>query len=271
MTAPPAPHVQVSGLSVSLGSRRVLTNLSCALERGTFVGLIGPNGSGKSTLLKAIMGLLQSTGSIRLDGEDLLAIPHKLRAQRIAYLAQDSEVVWPIAVEDLVMLGRSPHRSGFAPPQAADVEAVDRAIREMDLEALRKRSARELSGGERARALISRVLAQDTPVVLADEPTAGLDPEHQIALMEVFRRMARQGRTVLASLHDLALAAQWCDHLLLLDQGRIVAAGTPEEVLTPDTLASVYRVRAHFGKSDAGPLVVPIARLKTIKDTGASQ
>jgi len=130
----------------------------------------------------------------------------------------------------------------------------------MDLEDFRHRSARALSGGERARVLIARALAQETPMLLADEPTAGLDPAHQIALMATFRDMAKQGRSVLTSLHDLALAAQWCDRLLLLDQGGIAAAGAPRDVLTPDNLKRVYGVTAYFGDSEHGPIIVPVAR-----------
>jgi iron complex transport system ATP-binding protein len=130
----------------------------------------------------------------------------------------------------------------------------------MDLEDFRHRSARALSGGERARVLIARALAQETPILLADEPTAGLDPAHQIGLMGTFRDMARSGRSVLTSMHDLALAAQWCDRLLLLDAGRIAAAGDPRQVLTTENLARVYGVTAYFGDSEQGPVIVPVAK-----------
>lgn len=255
------PHLNVTNLSVAFGQRQIISDLSCTIARGSFVGLIGPNGSGKSTLLKAAMGLITATGRVALDGDDFVAMPVRERAKRVAYLPQDGEVVWPLAVEDLVMLGRAPHRTGFAAPTDVDRMAVETALATMDLMTLRRRSARELSGGERARVLIARALAQDTPVLIADEPTAGLDPSHQIALMETFRSKTREGRTVIASLHDLALAAQWCDQLILLNNGGIVATGPPAEVLTADVLASVYGVEAHFGQSRLGPVVVPIARV----------
>ena len=261
MTTTGAQVLELSNLSVSLGGRTVVDGLSCSLESGSFVGLIGPNGSGKSTLLKAVMGLLPCVGQVMLNGENFLDRPPKERAQLVAYLPQDGQVVWPIAVEDLVMLGRAPHRSGFSPPTDADNNAVESALAAMDMGKLRRRSARELSGGEKARALIARTLAQDTAVLIADEPTAGLDPYHQIALMEIFCAKAREGRTVLASLHDLALAAQWCDQLILINDGAIVAAGTPEAVLTADVLASVYGVEAYFGQSRQGLVVAPIARV----------
>ncbi len=255
------PFLDISGLSVRLGRRQVIDGLSCAIGRGELVGLIGPNGSGKTTLLRAIMGLVACGGTIRLGGADLRAMPETARAKLLAYLPQDGEVVWPMAVADLVMLGRAPHRSGFAPPSPADKAAVERALAAMDLTGFETRFARELSGGERARVLIARALAQDTPVLVADEPTAGLDPSHQIALMETFRAMAQQGRTVLASLHELAIAAQWCDRLVLLDRGRIAAMGAPSDVLTEQTLSAVYGIEAFFGASRAGPVIVPIARI----------
>jgi iron complex transport system ATP-binding protein len=256
----PVPILEVSDMSVALGGREVIDALSCSLQAGTVVGLIGPNGSGKSTFLKAILSLLPYRGSILLSAQDVAGMDTKARARCLAYLPQDGEVIWPIAVEDVVMLGRAPYRSGLAPPSEADAAAVEAALIAMDLVAVRKRSARMLSGGERSRVLMARALAQDTPLLLADEPTTGLDPAHQIALMETFRAMAGEGKTVLASLHDLALAAQWCDLLLLLHEGRIVLAGTAQEVLTPSALENVYGVEAYFGQSRAGRVVVPIAR-----------
>ncbi|MEM8628036.1 MAG: ABC transporter ATP-binding protein [Pseudomonadota bacterium] len=253
--------LSVSGLSVSLGRRQIISDLSYSFEPGTFCGLIGPNGSGKSTLLKAIMGLLTSAGTVAFDGHDLRQHSAQARAKLLAYLPQDGEIVWPIAVEDLVMLGRAPYRSGFAPPGERDLAAVAQALTAMDLDDKRTRSAKQLSGGEQARVLIARALAQETPVLIADEPTAGLDPAHQIALMETLRDAARAGRTVIASLHELALAAQWCDRLVLLQEGAIVASGQPCDVLTAEALASVYGVEAHFATSSAGPVVLPIARV----------
>lgn len=261
MTAATTTHLEISALTVSLGQSEVIDDLSCTIARGAFVGLIGPNGSGKTTLIRAVMGLVPSSGVVRLDGSQLSAMTARERAKHIAYLPQDGEVVWPMAVEDVVMLGRAPHRAGFAPPSEADRAAVDRALAAMGLEDFRRRSARALSGGERARVLIARALAQETPVLIADEPTAGLDPAHQIAAMETFSSLARTGRTVLVSLHDLALAAQWCDRLILLDRGRIAASGSPEQVLTAETLARVYGVEACFSMGPRGPIVVPVARI----------
>jgi iron complex transport system ATP-binding protein len=252
-----SPALCVSSLGVRLGSRDVLDSVSFELEAGEFVGLIGPNGVGKSTLLKAIMGFVARNGTITRKGEALEALSPKERARSFSYLPQEREVSWPITVQSLVALGRAPHRRGFAPLGDADWRIIESAIDIMDLDELRGRSAQELSGGERARALIARALAQDTPVLLADEPAAGLDPAHQISLMATFSQLAREGRTVLASLHELTLAGQWCDRLILLDGGCVVADGLPADVLTAENLAAVYRVRAHISTTEAGLAVVP--------------
>ena len=247
-----------TGLHVSLGGKPVLRGLDLAVGAGEFVGLIGPNGAGKSTLLRAVLGLLPFTGEILLDGEDTAAMRARQRAKKVAYLAQEREIAWAVPVETVVALGRAPHRPGFAAPTAADRAIVEEAMRRMDVTGFRHRIATELSGGEKARVLAARALAQDTPLLLADEPTAGLDPAHQIALMRVFGELAASGRGVVASLHDLGLAARWCSRLVLLDGGRIVADGRPGEVLTPQTLRAVYRIEAFFGEAGGAPVVHPL-------------
>lgn len=247
----------ISGLSVSLGRRCVLAQVSLAVPEGTFLGLIGPNGAGKSTLLRAVTGLIPADGEVTVAGQPLADMHPVARARTLSYLPQEREIAWPMTVERVVALGRSPHRRGFARPSAADRDAVERAIETMDLAGLRERSALQLSGGERARVLIARALAQETPLVLADEPTAGLDPAHQIALMQTFRAIARAGRTVVASLHELTLAGQWCDRLALLGHGRVVAEGTPADVLSEDNLSEIYRIRAARVDTPEGPAIVP--------------
>lgn len=247
-----------TGLHVSLGAKPVLRGLDLAVGAGEFVGLIGPNGAGKSTLLRAVLGLLPFTGEILLDGEDTAAMKARQRALKVAYLAQEREIAWAVPVETVVALGRAPHRPGFAAPTASDRAIVEEAMRRMDVTGFRHRIATELSGGEKARVLAARALAQDTPLLLADEPTAGLDPAHQIALMRVFGELAAGGRGVVASLHDLGLAARWCSRLVLLDGGRIVADGRPGEVLTAQTLRAVYGVEAFFGEAGGAPVVHPL-------------
>ena len=250
--------LSISGLSVRLGGKPVLNGIDLDVKAGEFVGLIGPNGAGKSTLLRAALGFLPHAGAILIDGVETAGMKVRARAGKVAYLAQDREIAWAVPVETVVALGRSPHRPGFAALSAADRAIVDEAMRRMDVAGFRGRIATELSGGEKARVLTARALAQDTPLLLADEPTAGLDPAHQIALMRCFAGLAAGGRSVVASLHDLGLAARWCSRLVLLDKGRIVADGPPSAVLTPETLRAVYGVEAFFGDAGGAPVVHPL-------------
>ncbi len=247
-------------VTVRLDGREVLHGVSLELREGSFAALIGPNGAGKSTLLRAAAGLIPAEGGISLAGAPLARLSSTARARAAAFLAQEREVAWPVTVKTLVGLGRFPHRGAMQPATAEDRAHVERAMERMDVARLRARPATELSGGERARALIARALAQDTPLLLADEPAAGLDPAHQITLMEVFAELAADGRGVLASMHDLGLAARWCDRLVLLHEGRIVADGTPEAVLTPENLARVYGIEAHIGRANGGLVVQPLSR-----------
>lgn len=248
----------VSGLDVALGGKPVLRDLSCEIGPGEFVGLIGPNGAGKSTLLRAALGLVPAAGTVRIAGHDAAAMSARERARHVAYLPQEREIAWAVSVEMLVALGREPHRPAFAAAGADDEEAVERAMRRMDVNDFRERRATELSGGEKARVLIARALAQDAPLLLADEPTAGLDPSHQIGLMRVFARLAAEGKGVVASMHELGLAARWCSRLILLDGGRVVADGSPRTVLTPERLRAVYGVTAHIGEAAGGMILQPL-------------
>ncbi|PJA60267.1 MAG: ABC transporter [Rhodobacterales bacterium CG_4_9_14_3_um_filter_71_31] len=239
----------------TLGGAEALRGVSLSVAPGEVVGLIGPNGAGKSTLLRAALGLIDATGARMLGGDPLERLSPRDRALRAAFLPQEREIGWPLSVAALVALGRAPHRAGLAPLRAADHAAVADAMARMDVARFADRPATQLSGGERARALMARALAQGAPLLMADEPAAGLDPAHQIALMATFRALAGEGRGVLASLHELGLAARWCDRLAVLDAGRIVAEGPPEAVLTPALLARIYGVTAHFAR-EAGALVV---------------
>lgn len=248
--------LDVRDVTASLGGRQVLDGVSFSVAQGEFIGLIGPNGAGKSTLLRAVLGLLRAGGKVAVSGSQTMSAAE--RARHIAYVAQERDIAWAVPVEMLVSLGRSPYRSTFAALGADDRRIVERAMRRMEVDGLRDRPATELSGGEKARVLIARALAQETPLLLADEPTAGLDPSHQITLMRLFAELASAGRGVVASLHDLGLAARWCTRLLLIDAGRIVADGPPAQVLTAERLRAVYNVEAFFGEASGGLVVQPL-------------
>jgi len=242
--------LRVRDLSVSLAKKRVLEDICFDMGEGEFIGLIGPNGAGKTTLLRAVLGLTASEGKIELDDRDLRRMPVSDKARAISYLPQERDVAWAVSVKMLVSLGRSALKPVFAGLDSRDDEIIETVMQRMGVLDLGSRPATELSGGERARALIARVLAQDTPIILADEPVAGLDPAHQLELMELFAGLAQERKTVIASLHDLGLAARYCTRLIVLDQGRLVADGAPEDVLTPALLKSVYGIDAHLMKID---------------------
>ena len=249
--------VRLEAVSVALGARRVVDNVSADLAGGV-IGLIGPNGAGKSTLVRAIAGLVPAEGAILIDGAPVAALAPGERARRIAYLPQGQTVHWPLTAERLVALGRLPHLAPFARPGKADADAIERALERTELQPLRDRPVDQLSGGERARVLLARALAVEAPLLLADEPLAALDPAHQIEVMALLRAEAARGGTVIAVLHDLTLAARWCDQLLLIDHGRLVADGTPREVLTAERIGSVYGVSAFIGEAQGEPLIVPL-------------
>ncbi|WP_116091569.1 ABC transporter ATP-binding protein [Sphingomonas crusticola] len=249
--------VRLDRVSVALGAHRVVEAATADLAGGV-IGLIGPNGAGKSTLVRAIAGLIPHEGAILIDGTAIDSLSPRERARQIAYLPQGQNVHWPLTVERLVALGRLPHLAPFARPAAADQAAVEAALERTDLLGLRTRPIDQLSGGERARTLLARALAVEAPLLLADEPLAALDPAHQIEVMALLRGEAARGATVIAVLHDLTIAARWCDRLLLIDEGRLVADGPPREVLTADRIGSVYGVSAFIGEIEGQPLVVPL-------------
>ncbi|MGY4489800.1 ABC transporter ATP-binding protein [Pseudomonas sp. TE3610] len=227
--------------------RLIIQGVSLALPERGILGLIGPNGSGKSTLLRLLAGLRPpSQGSVSLDQQALAQWPRKALARRLALVEQHAGTDIDIAVQDIVRLGRTPHRGALAPWTSADQVIVDQALARMQLSDLRQRPWRSLSGGERQRTQIARALAQCPSELLLDEPTNHLDIQHQLQLLQLIQGLPV---TCVMALHDLNLGAMFCDQLVMLQHGRVVACGSPEQVITAALIAEVYGVRAEVTRS----------------------
>ena len=260
MTA--SPFLTAQGLNVTLAGRPVLNDISLSLSSGHLVALVGPNGAGKTTLLRALAGLVASSGVIHAGGDALSSLSLRDRARRFAYLPQGHLVHWPLPAQDIVALGRYPH--GATDPArltAADTEAVLRAMQATDVMELRDRRVTELSGGERSRVALARVLAVEAPVILADEPTSSLDPRHQIDIMKTLRQVADKGVLAIVVTHDLGLAARFADTALVLSDGRLVSQGVPAEALSEKIMGEVFRVSAYRAEYQREAVIVPWAEI----------
>jgi iron complex transport system ATP-binding protein len=254
--APPA--LRATDLSVRLAGKLIVDRVSLALKAGELVALVGPNGAGKTTLIRALAGLLPAEGAIALDGRPLAALSLRERARRIAYLPQGHVFYWPMDVAAVVALGRQPHADPFSSLSPEDHAAVSHALAATATEPLAARTVTMLSGGEQARVALARALATQAPILLADEPTMSLDPRHQLTVMSLLAGAAHKGNAVLTIVHDLALAARFADRVMMMDTGRLVAAGPPREVLTPERIAQVFAVEAEITETGIGS--IPILR-----------
>lgn len=253
--------LELSDITVQRGGRTLIEAVSCQVSAGELVGLIGPNGAGKSTLIQAIAQLIPYHGAMRWHGKPLEHLTARERARQIAYLSQDDRVQWPISVADLVALGRHPYRGGWwrgaGQTRAADQQAIEAALHATDVWTLRERASDTLSGGERARVRLARALAVEAGLLLADEPVAALDPRHQLEVMTVLRTQAQRGASIIVVLHDLTLASRFCDRLVLLNGGRVIATGAVERVLSAASLQQAYGIGAVMGEHHGQRYWVP--------------
>jgi iron complex transport system ATP-binding protein len=233
--------ISAAGVSFAYGNHPALTDANLTARAGEVVGVIGPNGSGKSTLLRTLYGALRPrAGLICVDDTPVGSLAPAAVARRIGVVAQEPPSGFPLTVADMVLLGRSPHRTAFERYTASDRALAVQALREAGVEHLARRNYEQLSGGEKQRVLIARALAQDTDHLLLDEPTNHLDIRHQHTVLQCVRKL---GVTTVVVLHDLNLAARYCDRIVLLHDGHVVAVGDPDTVLTPEVLEPVYQVR----------------------------
>jgi iron complex transport system ATP-binding protein len=247
-------------IGVTLSGREVLRDVSLSLSAKHLVALVGPNGAGKTTLLRALAGLLPSSGDVHVAGDTLATLSLRERAKRFGYLPQGHVVHWPLDVKDVVALGRYPH--GATDPARLsphDQAAVLRAMQATDVVGFADRRVTELSGGERSRVALARVLAVEAPIVLADEPTASLDPRYQLDVMTNLRAVADSGVLVIVVTHDLGLAARFADTILVMANGRLVAHGTPLEALSDKIMAEVFRVSAFRADNHGETVILPWA------------
>lgn len=253
--------IDVNGVSVTLGDARILRDVSLSVPTGSFVALVGPNGAGKTTLLRTVNGVLSpDRGSVSIDGRDVSSLSPRSVARLVATVPQDTTVSFSFSVRDIVAMGRTPHRARFWRSDHQD--PIERALDRTRTADLADRSIGSVSGGERQRVLLARALAQETPAMVLDEPTASLDITHQVRTLELVRTLVDEGTTALAAIHDLDLAARFCDALVVLSDGRMLADGPPESVLTESVIERAFgedtQVHIHENPATHSPSVTTL-------------
>jgi iron complex transport system ATP-binding protein len=251
--------LEVRGLGVRKGRAQLLDGVDVVAEPRSWTAVVGPNGAGKSTLLRCVAGLQRHTGGVLVDGRNVTSLSPRERAREVGYAPQIPVLPDAVTVAEYVLLGRTPYRPLLAGPRREDRDVVESALERLDLGPLAGRTLRTLSGGERQRTVLARALAQQPQMLLLDEPTAALDLGHAQTVLEIVDELRREnGLTVLTSLHDLVLAGQYADRLVLLSEGRVVSAGRPQDVLTSQALARYYGATAEVTPDGAGIRVHPV-------------
>lgn len=247
-------NLSTENIRLSYGAQEILKGVSINGNTGEFIGIIGPNGSGKSTLLKCIYRILKPhAGQVFLDGEELSGISIRNSAKKMAVVAQHNYYNFDFSVMEVVLMGRAPHKKTMERDNAKDFQIAQKALETVGMEGFANRSFSTLSGGEQQRVILARALAQQTPCLILDEPTNHLDITHQIQLMKIVKNLKV---TVISAVHDLNIAAMFCDRLYVLQDGEIVGQGTPQEVLTAEFIKKIYRVETEIVYDSAGQLHV---------------
>ena len=250
--------IDVAGATVCLGGVRVVDGVDLGVPAGTTTMLIGPNGAGKTTLLRVVAGLVAHAGEIRVDGRAVHAVGARARARLLALVPQAPLLPPEMTVTEYTLLGRTAHLGFLGRASARDADVAHEALTRLGLGDLADRPLASMSGGERQRAVLARALAQQAPVLLLDEPTTALDVGRQQDVLDLVATLrAERGLTVLGAMHDLTLAGQYADRLVLLDGGRVVAQGRPEQVLTQALIAHHYQARVRVASVDGAPVVLP--------------
>lgn len=264
--------LSAEGLSYSVGAQTLLDGVRLAADRGRFVGVVGPNGAGKSTLLRALSGMLRHQhGSVRMEGTDLRSMSSRDVAAGMALVSQIAPYTHGFTSFELVLMGRYPHLGRFQIEGREDNRIARDAMRRTDTEEFADRTLDTLSGGERQRVFVSRALAQQPRVLLLDEPTSNLDVFHQLKVLDLVRQLVNEGLTAVAAIHDLQMAARYCDRLVLLSEGRVLAEGTPDEVLTPGAIESAFGVRcAVYPDPVTGTLAISLIGPADTPEAGAT-
>jgi iron complex transport system ATP-binding protein len=261
--------IRCEAVSVTLGDHLALDRVDLHVPRGSWLSVVGPNGAGKSTLLRYLTGAARGTGHLELGGRPAASLKRRERAQLVAMVPQTPVLPPGLSVVDYVLLGRTPHIRPLGAETAVDVAEVHDALEHLDLLALAERELTTLSGGERQRVLIARALAQAAPIVLLDEPTTALDVGHQQQVLELVDELRRKhDLTVVTTMHDLTLAGQYADRLVLLDEGRVVVEGEARDVLTEEHLASYYGARVRIIYEGGRPVVLPLRERRASDGSG---
>ena len=233
--------IQIENLVLALNGTPILCDISFSVEKGEYVSIIGPNGAGKTSLLRCLLGMYPHSGTARIDGKESTAYESRELAKMISYVPQTHDIEFPLTVYDFVMMGRYPYLKPLSGESREDIEAVEQALEVTETGAFRKRTLRTLSGGERQKVYIAAALAQETPIILLDEPGTFLDYRHQTDVMKLLKRINIEcNTTILAVNHDLNSAAHWSDRLIGLKDGQVFCSGTPNEILQPEQLASLF-------------------------------